>query len=175
MVFGSNIRDGIFKFMLFISSFLNPQAETLYAPEKPETFNYTFTIKDLKQNKLPFERFKGKVLFINLWATWCGPCRAEMPTIEALYKQVSRDDIQFVVLSVDADHDRDKVLRFIEKNNYTFPVFMPSGNLPAQLQVPSIPTTLIVDKQGRIVKKKTGMTNYNTEYYKKLMEELARQ
>src|SRR6185295_3572568 len=51
-------------------------------------FDYNFTIKDLEGNKLSFTRFKGKVIFLNLWATWCGPCRAEIPTIQALYDDI---------------------------------------------------------------------------------------
>ncbi|MCS6973935.1 MAG: TlpA family protein disulfide reductase [Cyclobacteriaceae bacterium] len=150
---------------------LQPHATLSVNEEK--SFDYAFTIKDLNNRKIPVEKFRGKVLFINLWATWCGPCRAEMPTIEALYQKVNREEIQFIILSIDDDLDNQKVRRFIEKNRYTFPVFMPSGNLPQQLQVPSIPVTLIIDKQGNVVRKKTGMTNYNTGQYVRLLEELA--
>lgn len=140
----------------------------------PELFNYSFIVKDLENNKIHFTQFKGKVVFINLWATWCGPCRAEMPTIQALYEKVKQEDIQFVMLSLDEDRDREKVSRFIEKNNYSFPVYMPSGNLSPQLQVPSIPTTFIVDKQGNIVQRKVGKANFNTVHYINMLEKLAR-
>ena len=150
--------------------------EKSYTPsEDSESFNYSFIIKDLENNKIHFTQFKGKVVFINLWATWCGPCRAEMPTIEELYRKVKHNDIQFIMLSLDEDSDSDKVRRFIEQNNYSFPVYMPSGNLPPQLQVPSIPTTFIVNKQGNIVRRKVGKTNFNTEHYVKILEELAQQ
>lgn len=158
-------------FPLTTNNALQPYA-TLSANEE-KSFDYAFTIKDLNNQKISVEKFRGKVLFINLWATWCGPCRAEMPTIEALYQKVNREEIQFIMLSIDDDPDNQKVRRFIEKNKYTFPVFMPSGHLPQQLQVPSIPVTLIIDKQGNLVRKKTGMTNYNTGQYVRLLEELA--
>jgi thiol-disulfide isomerase/thioredoxin len=141
----------------------------------PKSFDYSFTIKDLSNKKISFEQFRGKVVFINLWATWCGPCRAEMPTIETLYRKVQHNDIQFIMLSVDEDADQHKVRRFIEKNNYSFPVYMPSGNLPPLLQVPSIPTTFIVDKRGNIVRKKVGMNDFSTTEYVRLLNELANQ
>lgn len=152
---------------------ITPFNEEITHSATREAFNFAFAIKDLNNKKISFERFKGKVVFINLWATWCGPCRAEMPGIEALYQKVSNDAIQFVMLSLDEDADLQKVRNFIDKNNYSFPVFMPSGSLPPQLRVNSIPVTIIVDKQGNIVKRRTGMTNYNTEHYVKLLKELA--
>lgn len=150
-----------------------PENDSSVPSTTSSSFNYSFTIKDLENRKIPFEQFKGQVIFINLWATWCGPCRAEMPTIEALYKKVQNNDIQFVMLSLDEDKDQIKVRGYIEKNNYTFPTYMPSGNLPSQLQVPSIPTTFIVDKQGNIVRKITGRTNFNTDQYVQLLKKLA--
>ncbi len=169
--FATPIRAALYKIILYTQ----PDADTYSAPVNPEAFDFSFFVKDLEGNKIPFEVYRGKVLFVNLWATWCPPCRAEMPGIEALYKRVKDPNIQFVLLSVDEDSDRKKVRRFIEQNQYTVPVYMPAGNLPQQLRVPSIPTTFIIDRQGRLVRKKEGMTNFNTGAYVKLLEELARQ
>ncbi|GIV36031.1 MAG: hypothetical protein KatS3mg032_0410 [Cyclobacteriaceae bacterium] len=169
--FATPIRATLYKIILYA----RPGDDTYAAPVKEEAFDFSFSIKDLQGNKIPFEAFRGKVLFVNLWATWCPPCRAEMPGIEALYNRVKDSNIQFVLLSVDDDSDRGKVRRYIEKNQFTFPVYMSYGNLPQQLRVPSIPTTFIVDKQGNVVRKKEGMTNFNTGAYVKLLEDLARQ
>jgi len=126
-------------------------------------FNYDFTIKDLQGNKIPFEQFKGKVIFLNMWATWCGPCRAEMPGIQSLYKKVKSDSIVFVMLSWDKDQDKPKIEKYIEKNSYTFPVYQPAGYLPDHLQVPSIPTTFIISKAGKVIQKEVGTRNYDTK------------
>ena len=136
-------------------------------------FDYNFTIKDLDGNKLSFAQFKGKVIFINLWATWCGPCRAEMPAIQELYNDIEKDKIIFVMLSVDKDSDKERIIRYIKNSAYTFPVYQPSGQLTKQLWVPTIPTTLVVSKNGKIVAKEIGMTNFNTTKFKRFITELA--
>ncbi len=136
-------------------------------------FNYDFMIKDLDQKKIHFTDYKGKVVFLNLWATWCGPCRAEMPGIQSLYSKLKNDNIRFVMLSVDEDNQQQKVKKYISDKQFTFPVFMPSGTLTEQLFVPSIPTTFIINKQGMVVQKKVGTTNFDTPKFKKYLEELA--
>lgn len=133
------------------------------SPERDDSFNYDFTVKDLNGNKLQFDQYKGKVVFINLWATWCGPCKAEMPGIEKLYSKMKNDSISFVMLSLDKDQALSKVKDYIAKNEYTFPVFMPSGFLAEQLQVPSIPTTFVISKEGKIIMKEVGTRNYDTQ------------
>ena len=139
---------------------LNADGETKKAPL---VFDYNFTIKDLKGNKVAFDQYKGKVVFINLWATWCGPCKAEMPGIQELVSSLKGKPIEFVMLSLDKDAMLPKVISYIKKNQYTFPVFMPHEFLPDQLQVASIPTTIIVSKDGKIVVREVGAKNYNNQ------------
>ncbi|HCZ36542.1 MAG TPA: thioredoxin [Cytophagales bacterium] len=135
---------------------------------KPD-FDYNFSIKDLNGSKISFEQFKGKVVFLNMWATWCGPCRAEMPGIQSLYEKVKSDSIVFVMLSWDRDSDKPKIEKYIEKNSYTFPVYQRSSYLPDNLEVPSIPTTFIISKDGRVIQKEVGVRNYDS---KKMIEYL---
>lgn len=136
-------------------------------------FDYNFTIKDLQGNRIPFDQFKGKVVFLNLWATWCGPCRAEMPGIQQLYEKSDKEKVAFVMLSIDRDSDRSKVSDYISKRGFTFQAYMPSGYLTEQLQVPSIPTTFVISKEGLIVKKEVGSMEYNTPKFQRFLEELS--
>jgi len=129
----------------------------------PAEFDYNFTIKDLQGNKVSFEKYKGKVVFINLWATWCGPCKAEMPAIQSLSEKLKNEPVEFVMLSVDKETALPKVISYLENNQYTFSVFMPDGYLPDLLQVPSIPTTFVVSKAGKILMHEVGTRNYNTD------------
>lgn len=140
---------------------------------KPEAFNFAFSIKSpVTEERLNFEQYKGKVVFLNVWATWCGPCRAEMPTIERLYQKMKDTDVVFVMLSVDRDADKQKINNYVSKHQYTFPVFQPSGLLTDQLDVPSIPTTFIIDKNGNIVSKETGASNFDTQRFIKFLNKL---
>lgn len=139
---------------------LNADAE---AKKSPDDFDYNFTIKDLKGNRISFDQYKGKVVFINLWATWCGPCKAEMPGIQSLSEKLKGESIEFVMLSVDKEASLPKVTNYLEKNQFTFPVFMPHGYLPEEMQVPSIPTTFVIGKDGKILMKEVGTRNYDTK------------
>src|SRR5688500_10784213 len=67
---------------------------------REETFNYNLMVKDLEGKTLAMSELKGKVIFLTLWATWCGPCRVEMPSIQNLYNSVDNDKIAFVILSL---------------------------------------------------------------------------
>lgn len=139
---------------------------------RSEIFNYDFMIKDLAGNKFSFGQYKGKVVFVNLWATWCGPCRAEMAGIQKLYGSIASDSISFVMLSLDRDTDQEKVVKYVNTKGFTFPVYLPSGRLTEQLSVPSIPTTFVIGKDGRIVTKEVGTTNFNTDKFKKFLKQL---
>ncbi len=131
--------------------------------ESRNKFDYAFIIKDLSGQKISFDKYKGKVVFLNLWATWCGPCKAEMPSIQKLYTKMEGEPIEFVMLSLDKDQALSKVEAYVKKNSYTFPIYMPSGFLADQLQVPSIPTTFVISKDGTVVMKEIGTRNYDTK------------
>ncbi len=82
------------------------------------------------------------------------------------------DSVTFIMLSLDKDQALPKVESYVQKNEYTFPIFMPSGYLAEQLQVPSIPTTFIISKEGKIVMKEIGTRNYDT---KKMLDFLRKE
>lgn len=144
-------------------------------PEEPpvsKKFDYDFSLKDLNGNVVDVNQFKGKTIFLNIWATWCGPCRVEMPSIQKLYDQVDNKKILFIMLAVDRAQDLKKVKDFVTDKAYTFPVYTPVGVLPSQLQVGSIPSTFIIDPEGKIVSKETGAANYDTPEFKAFLEKL---
>ncbi len=142
--------------------------------DNKETFDFNFKIKDLSGNKIEFESLRGKVIFLNLWATWCAPCRSEMPAIQSLYDGMDKENISFVMLSLDKDTHIEKVRGYVKEKGFTFPIYMPSGFLADQLQVPSIPTTFVISKDGKIAMKEVGMKNYNTTKFKNFLKELEK-
>ncbi|GAI00918.1 unnamed protein product, partial [marine sediment metagenome] len=83
-----------------------------------------FTLEDLKRSAVSLRDFEGKVIFLNFWATWCPPCRIEMPAMEKLWQKFKDED--FVILAVDLREAREKVSSFIKENGYTFPVLLDS-------------------------------------------------
>jgi len=141
-------------------------------PAVAKKFNYNFTIKDLNGNVLDVKDLKGRTIFLNLWATWCGPCRMEMPSIQNLYNQVDKEKIMFIMLSIDRQSDIEKIRSYIKDKEYTFPVYTPASLLPNQLQVGMIPSTFVVDSTGHIVASEKGAANYDTPEFKAFLEKL---
>lgn len=149
-----------------------------FDPEKntvpAASFDYNFKLKDLKGNIVDVNKFKGKVLFINLWATWCGPCRAEMPSIQKLYESADAEKVVFIMLALDTEENQHRIPKFISDKQYTFPVYVADQSLPAQLNVSSIPTTFIIGKDGKIESKKAGASNYNSDKFRDYLNSLTK-
>ena len=137
--------------------------------EATEDFDFDFKARSLDGKVLNMDSLRNKVVFLNLWATWCGPCRSEMPTIQSLYSNINNQDIVFIILSIDRKNQENKVREYIAKNKFTFPVYILEGQPSEQLSVPSIPTTFIVSKAGVVIRKEVGMTNFDTEKFKKFL------
>lgn len=120
--------------------------------------NFNWQLQSNKDYKLNFKDTKGKVVFVNFWATWCPPCIAEMPSIQALYKDY-KNDVVFLFVTNDAFKTVEK---FKTKNNFTFEVFNPISSVPNKLETQSIPRTFIINKKGEIVIDKSGALNWNS-------------
>ncbi len=142
-------------------------------PLVEKSFNYNFKIKDLNGTVINFKDFKGKTVFLNVWATWCGPCRVEMPSIQKLYDKVDKEKIAFVMLAVDKRSDFEKVVNFVKEREFSFPVYVPHEYLPDQLMVRTIPTTFVINSDGKIAAQETGTANYDTEEFKSFLEGLT--
>ena len=121
-----------------------------------------FYLEDLKGKKSELNNFKGKVIFLNFWATWCGPCKEEMPSMEILFQQFKEKD--FVFLSISVDYGGGKpVKEFIEKKRYTFPVLLdPKCDVLDLYEVKRIPTTIIIDKNRKVIGRATGPINWKS-------------
>ena len=127
-----------------------------------------FTIQDINGRSVDLQRFKGKKIFLNLWASWCPPCRAEMPSIEKLFRAADTGKVAFIMLSLD-DHF-DKAKKFIRKQGFRLPVYYPAENLPALFNVQGIPSTFIFDEHGRLIQRIDGAENYDSDQYRKLLQ-----
>jgi len=133
--------------------------------------NSSFYYSDAAGNAATTAGLKGKVVFINFWASWCPPCQAEMPSLEGLYKKL-KDDNRFVFLFINEDEDKEKAKTYLEKNNYTFPVYSKAGPVPNEMYSGSLPTTLVLNKEGKVVLKKEGMAGYDTESFIQQLKDL---
>ncbi|MCC6287279.1 MAG: TlpA family protein disulfide reductase [Chitinophagaceae bacterium] len=127
----------------------------------------SLSLKDINGNSLNLTDFKGKKVFVNMWATWCPPCRAEMPSIQQLYEKTKDKNVQFVMIALDEDFN--KSISYMQSSALLLPAFHPADALPALLDVQGIPATFIFDESGSLIKKIEGGENYNTPEYAKLL------
>ncbi len=115
-----------------------------------------FCLKGLNGEKVELKNFRGKVVFLNFWATWCGPCKEEMPSMQALHHQFKEKGFVFLTISVDYAGVK-PVKEFIEKHRYTFPVLIdPKGETLDLFEVRGIPTTFLIDQKGTMIGKAIG-------------------
>ena len=123
----------------------------------------TFVVRTIDGHEVTSASLRGKVTIVNFWATWCPPCRAEIPDLVALQEKY-RDRLQIVGISEDEDAPGivNKVLRFAADHDMNYPIAMTSPELEAKFPgIGALPTSFIVDREGRIVQKHVGMLRAN--------------
>ncbi len=144
-----------------------------------------FVATDSAGHQISLSDFKGKVVLVNIWATWCGPCREEMPSIEKLYEHFKDNpDFQILAVSVDAKpgqmdpllgHTGNDPFTFAAKNGYTYPIYWDASHKIFNLyQMTGVPETFVVGRDGVIYKKIAGVTKWdapeNEELVRRLLE-----
>ncbi|GAB2608861.1 TlpA family protein disulfide reductase [Belliella aquatica] len=128
-------------------------------------FDYRGTFTTPEGSIIDLEAFRGKTVFINLWATWCPPCRAEMPHISEMYKKVKdSENLEFLMIALDKDFEKSKKL--VNDKGWSFPIVHASHGLNNSLQSQSIPTTIVINPEGKIVFYQEGMSNFDTEEFR---------
>jgi len=125
-----------------------PVAETSAAPD--------FTATDLAGHTVSLSDYRGQPVVLNTWATWCAPCRAEMPDLEVFYQKYRDQGV--IVLAVNLGDPRDRVAEFVQDGDYTFPVLLDESTAAVgrPYRVSAIPTTFFIDREGQIVSIRRG-------------------
>lgn len=145
-------------------------------PEFTEDFeaaNLDFTFADESGRVQSLNDFEGDVIFLNVWATWCPPCIAEMPSIHSLYNDFKDDEnISFILVSMDDEFE--KAQEFMENRDYDLPIYHYRTKAAGTYQSSVIPTTYIISRDSEIVVQKEGFAKYDTEEFKTFLTELSK-
>lgn len=130
-----------------------------------------FSVKNLDSNQVSLSSLKGKVVFLNFWATWCPPCRTEMPSMERLSAELDKN--RFTIMAVSQGEAPQKVKTFIETNGFTFPIYTDENNVTARLYgISAIPTTIIIDREGYFIALFKGGREWDTPEMVSILKEL---
>lgn len=167
---------------LLATGLMNPDIEEITQQRNSEVENrdegamlaltqadFNFNLIDKEGRTISLNKFKGKVIFMNLWATWCAPCIAEMPSIDKLHDEMG-NEVTFVMLSLDQNFEKAKA--FDKRKGYNLPIYAPADNLPAMYESSAIPTTYVIDAAGNLALTHKGMADYGDPEFKKFLNSL---
>jgi len=160
LLFNPNAKAFFLKAMLstgFFNASTKKESKSVHAAEMTALL---FT--DKNGSLVNTADLKGKVIFINFWATWCPPCIAEMGSVHALYNKL-KNDPRFVFIIADTDNDLQQSGAFMNKHQYDLPVYRLAGPIPPDLFNGSLPTTLIIDSKNNLIQQHEGIANYDTK------------
>lgn len=129
-----------------------------------------FTLKSLKDKNLSLKELRGQVVMINFWATWCGPCRQEIPALNTLYEKYR--DTGFVLLGVNVDSESANAIQMVSRLKATYPILFDADKRASVLyQVSAMPTTILIDRDGKIRYTQKGyVTGIENKYQAQIRE-----
>lgn len=130
--------------------------------------DYEWILEDIHGERFFFEEYRGQVLVVNFWATWCPPCIAEMPSFQELYNDYG-DEVTFLFVS---QEDKQDINEFLVKRGLDLPVYSPLSKIPETLYSKSIPATYIIGRDGSIRVSKVGVADWNSEKVRNLLDAL---
>jgi len=148
-----------------------PKIDTKKSNEYPQAA-YNLYISDLEGNIVKMNNYRGKVIFLNFWATWCMPCITELPSINDLYNQFKNEDIVFLLISGETAK---KVKQYKERKKYDVPFYISDENshIPKMYFSRGIPTTFIINKQGKVIKASSGAEDWDDKEFVNTLRELV--
>ncbi len=133
-----------------------------------------FTLRSNTGKNLKLSEFRGQVVLLNFWASWCGPCRQEMPALDKLHKRYSK--LGFTVLGVNVEEDSAQAKRMLKEVRVSFPILFDTQNTASKLyQVAAMPTTVIIDRDGNMRYLHKGYKPGEESVYKKWVKKLIRE
>jgi len=156
-VYAESIQDRLLKLGITIAN------------EKVESID--FELEDLDGENIKLSSFRGKMVFLNFWATWCGPCRVEMPSMQRIYDKLKKKG--FVILAVNLREDRKLVKDFMDQYGLDFPVLLDkTGRVGAIYGARSIPTTYLINRDGSIIGRAIGAREWDAPEVQSVFEEI---
>ncbi len=141
-----------------------PKSAKEYTPKAID-----FTLSDINGQPYTLSDHKGKLIFLNFWATWCPPCKAEMPSMQKVHDESDKD--KFIILAVNVGEPEGSVRKFVETYKYTFPVLIDEGaKVSLKYRAYGIPLTYVIDQKGEIIARISGAREWDWQDLKRYIK-----
>lgn len=165
----------IFTLLLFFSGTIqaaNPIDDLLVVPEAERHPAPDFVTENLRGGNSELKDYEGKVVLLNFWATWCMPCRAEMPSMEAAWKKYKDQGFVVVAISVD-EGSKGRIETFVRLLDLSFPILLdPESEVSDLYKVSNMPTSFLIDRNGKIISRIVGTDDWTSPEAIQLVEKL---
>lgn len=188
-----NNRSTLILTIVFVILLVNPDAKAwlmrqvastgllnscISEPEKNKetksAVSYTdFALKNEEGNIIHTSELRGKVVFINFWASWCPPCRAEFPSVQKFYEKYQSNP-NIVFLTVNLDNNQEQGKAYLKEKGFTVPFLTVGSTIPKEIYAGSLPTTVILDKQGEIRLRHKGVADYSKNSFYQDIDQLLK-
>ncbi len=156
----------ILVFFSLILTQCSKKKETLSSPA-PD-----FRLNTIDEQEITISALKGKVVLLDFWATWCGPCRESIPHLVEVYKNYHEKGFELIGMSIDKKTEVETVRKFVKSMGISYPIIMTSDDVIRSYGVSSIPTSILIDKNGKIREKIVGFNTSIARRITKQIEEL---
>ena len=154
--------------MLIRATMMSPKVKSVENSEKLKQEDYLLSLEDLDGNPVNLADFKGEVLFINFWATWCPPCRAEMPSMQEFCDRHGSDLKIFLI----TNEERDKVKSYLDEYGFHLPVYFQRSVAHGVFNIRSLPTSFVIGKNGEIFVNKKGAARWDSKGFEKKLKQI---
>ena len=165
LLFIPQIRQPI---QVFVQGIFAGSPDEMDENQQKQLNNFEFALRNLNGESTNLSMSRGRVIIVNNWATWCAPCIAEMPSLQALYNDY-KDDVDFYFIS---NEKKNVLVQWLKEKSYDLPIYQPVGPTPGQLNSSSIPTTYVITKAGKIVIEEVGAHDWNSDEFREKLDQL---
>lgn len=126
-----------------------------------------------ENNEIDFEALKGQVVYLDFWASWCGPCKASFPWMESMHRRYEEEGLK--IIAVNLDQEPQQVKAFLKENSASFDIiYDPQGNLAEAFNVEAMPTSYLISRSGKAIIKHSGFHSHDQAKYEREIKELLR-
>ena len=140
-------------------------------PLEPAIYAPDFTLPGVTEEQIKLSDYRGKIILLNFWATFCVPCRLEMPSLQALSEKYHHENVEIIAISVDKGREK-SVRKWIKKNNLDFPIALEGQSAGKVYEVSALPVTFIIGKKGQLIGRILGEREWNNKETTQFIEHL---